>query len=184
MRFSSLLTTFLLASTLLTTTALAQEQNTSVQSIEETPAQMESEPAAAVETGLPAQQEPSAADFSEKVLAAIGKPAAGKALVVFFRPSKFIGAALGFKVRENEVELGKLRNGNYFTLEVEPGPHAYVVHSENTDVTNMEAESGETYFLSASFGMGLLALRPNLSPSNASAFEAVVDKLKKSKPLD
>lgn len=179
-----MLTTFLLASTLLATSALAQEQDTPAQSAEETPAQTGPEPAATAETELPAQQRPAAPGFSEKVLAAIGKPAAGKALVVFFRPSKFVGSAIGFKVRENEVELGKLRNGNYFTLEVEPGPHAYVVHSEAKDVTNIEAESGETYFLSASIGMGFIAGRPNLSPSDVSAFGAVVDKLKKSKPLD
>jgi hypothetical protein len=87
-------------------------------------------------------------------------------------------------VREGEVELGKLRNGNYFAIEVEPGQHAYVVHSEAKDVTNMEAEAGETYFFSGNITMGFMAGRPNLSPSDVTAFEAVLPKLKKSKPLD
>ena len=104
--------------------------------------------------------------------------------MVFFRPSKFVGAAIGFKVRENDVELGKLRNGNYFVLAVEPGEHSYVVHSEAKDITRIEAEAGETYFLSGSISMGVMAGRPNLSPSDATAFEAVLPKLKPSKPLD
>ena len=125
----------------------------------------------------------SAGAFSEKVAAAIGTPPGGKAHIVFFRPSKFVGSAIGFKVRENEVELGKLRNGNYFVLAVEPGAHAYVVHSEAKDVTNIEAEAGETYFLSASISMGVLAGRPNLSPADATAFEAALGKLKKAPAL-
>ena len=118
------------------------------------------------------------------MVAAIGTPEQGKALVVFFRPSKFVGGAVGFKVRENEVELGKLRNGNFFTLQVEPGQHAYDVHSETEDRTIIEAEAGETYFLSGAMGMGVVVGRPNLSPSDAAAFEAALPKLKKSKPLE
>jgi hypothetical protein len=131
-----------------------------------------------------AQDAPAApAALSEKVLAAIGAPPEGKALVVFFRPSKFIGAAIGFKVRENEVELGKLKNGSYFVLVVEPGEHTYVVHSEAKDVTRIEAEAGETYFLAGSVSMGVMAGHPNLSPADAAAFEAVLAKLKKTAPL-
>jgi hypothetical protein len=33
-------------------------------------------------------------------------PAEGKAQVVFFRPKKFVGGAVGFIVREGETELG------------------------------------------------------------------------------
>jgi len=207
MKHSSPLATLLLASTLLSTSAFAQDQAAAAPPAEavasdaaaatevadapaaaaaatevaDAPAAVAAE-AVAVETA-PAQAAPSAAGFSAKVLAAIGAPASGKALVVFFRPSKFTGAAIGFKVRENAVELGKLRNGNYFALEVEPGQHSYVVHSEAKDITNIEAEAGETYFLSGSISMGFMAGRPNLSPSNVAAFEAVLAKLKKSAPL-
>lgn len=140
-------------------------------------------PAPAAEAVAVANPAPTSA-LSEKVAAVVGTPPEGQAHVVFFRPSKFVGAAIGFKVRENEVELGKLRNGNYFVVAVEPGQHQYVVHSEAKDVTRIEAEAGETYFLSGSLNMGVLAGRPNLSPSDAAAFEAVLPKLKKSKPLD
>lgn len=102
---------------------------------------------------------------------------ADKAQIVFFRPSKMMGAALSFKVREGDVELGKLSNGKYFVVLVEPGAHEYVVHSEAKDVTHMEVEAGETYFVQGSLSMGVLAGRPNLSPSDQAAFEAVSKKL-------
>ena len=95
-----------------------------------------------------------------------------------------MGAAIGFKVRENDVELGKLRNGNFFVLQVEPGKHTYVVHSETKDITPIEAEDGETYFMMGEMTMGIMAGRPNLSPSTAVNFQAEVSKLKPSKPLE
>lgn len=127
---------------------------------------------------------PAPASAPDAVSAAIGTPEAGKALVVFFRPSAFKGAAIGFIVREGEAELGKLRNGNFFTLQVAPGKHDYTVHSEAKDVTTIEAEEGETYFLSGEINMGFMAGRPNLSPSDMEAFKAAFPKLKKSKPLE
>ena len=144
-----------------------------------------SEPAQEAAPATPAPAAAAAAGgLDPKVAAVVGTPPEGKAHVVFFRPSKFVGAAVGFKVRENGVELGKLRNGNYFVLAVEPGEHTYVVHSETKDVTPIEAEAGETYFLSGSLSMGVMSGRPNLSPSDAAAFAAALPKLKPSKPLD
>lgn len=141
--------------------------------------------ASAFMTPVSAQEAaPAAATAPDAVSTAIGTPEAGKALVVFFRPSAFKGAAIGFIVREGETELGKLRNGNFFTLQVTPGKHDYTVHSEAKDVTTIEAEEGETYFLSGEINMGFMAGRPNLSPSDLEGFKKAFPKLKKSKPLE
>lgn len=113
----------------------------------------------------------------------IGAVPEGKGQIVFFRPSKFAGAAVGFIVREGETELGKLRSGNYFVAAVEPGTHQYTVHSEAKDVLTMEVEAGETYFVQGSITMGMMTGRPNLSPSDRAAFDAAASKLKPSKPL-
>lgn len=113
----------------------------------------------------------------------IGAVPEGKGQIVFFRPSKFAGAAVGFIVREGETELGKLRSGNYFVAAVEPGTHQYTVHSEAKDVLTMEVEAGETYFVQGSITMGMMTGRPNLSPSDRAAFDAAAAKLKPSKPL-
>ncbi len=128
-----------------------------------------------------------AAPFSEAKKAAkpndisIPTPAENKAQIVFFRPKKFAGSAVGFKVREGEVELGKLRNGNYFVVEVEPGKHVYTVHSEAKDLLNVEVEAGETFFAKGTISMGAFVGRPNLAPSNENEFRG--EKLKPSKPL-
>jgi hypothetical protein len=108
----------------------------------------------------------------------VGAPEAGKAQIVFFRPSKFTGAAIGFKVREGDTELGKLRNGKYFIAQIEPGTHQYTVHSETKDVLTMEVEAGETYYVQGTITMGFMAGRPNLSPSDQATFDGMADKLK------
>lgn len=108
----------------------------------------------------------------------IAPPPAGKGQIVFFRPSKFVGGAVGYKVREGATELGKLRSGKYFVVAVEPGAHEYTVHSEAKDILNLEVEAGETYYVQGTITMGILAGRPNLSPSTQEAFEAIADKLK------
>lgn len=107
----------------------------------------------------------------------------GSGTVVFFRPSKFVGAAVGFKVRENGTELGKLRNGKYFVLKVAPGVHQYEVHSETKDVLTLEVEAGQTYYVQGVLGVGIVAGRPNLTPSDAATFEGLKAKLKEVPPL-
>lgn len=132
----------------------------------------------------PAADAPAPAPASQsKGAIAIAAPEAGKGQVVFFREKKFAGAAVNYIVREGETELGKLSSGSYFVVAVEPGAHAYTVHSEAKDVLNLEVEAGETYYVIGGITMGFLAGRPNLSPSDQAAFDAMSGKLKPSKPL-
>jgi Protein of unknown function (DUF2846) len=151
-------------------TAQTAEQTPAVQATEGTPEQPASQaaPAAAAVGDLPE---------------GISAPPEGKGQIVFFRPSKFVGGAIGYKVREDDTELGKLSNGSYFVHVADPGAHAYVVHSEAKDVLNIEVEAGETYFVIGGVTMGVLAGRPNLSPSDQAAFTAIAAKLKPAKPL-
>jgi hypothetical protein len=111
----------------------------------------------------------------------IAAPPPGKGQIVFFREKKFAGAAVKYKVREGETELGKLSSGTYFVHVTDPGAHAYTVHSEAKDILNMEVEAGETYYVVGSVSMGFLAGRPNLSPSDAAAFNGMEAKLKPAK---
>jgi len=111
----------------------------------------------------------------------IGQPPAGYGQIVFFRPSKFVGMAVGFKVREAGKELGLMKNGSYFVIAATPGRHEYEVHSEAKDILPVEVEAGEVYYVSGSLSMGVMVGRPNLTPSDAAAFEAVRAKLKMSK---
>nr|WP_298130388.1 DUF2846 domain-containing protein [uncultured Pseudoxanthomonas sp.] len=111
----------------------------------------------------------------------IGAPAEGMGQVVFFREKKFTGAAVKYKVREGETELGKLGSGTYFVASVAPGTHQYTVHSEAKDVLTLEVEAGETYYVLGSITMGFMAGRPNLSPSDEAAFNGMADDLKPAK---
>jgi hypothetical protein len=97
--------------------------------------------------------------------------------VVFFREKKFAGGGVRYKVRENGVELCKLKSGSYCTVSVPVGKHAYEVHSEAKDVLSLEVESGETYYVLGGISVGLFAGRPNLSPSTKAAYDAALPKM-------
>ncbi|WP_119719383.1 DUF2846 domain-containing protein [Cognatilysobacter tabacisoli] len=129
-------------------------------------------------TGTPVAAEATAAPVVAASSGLVGAAPADKGQIVFFRPSKFAGGAVGFKVREGETELGKLRSGKYFIALVEPGTHSYTVHSEAKDVLTMEVEAGETYYVQGTITMGLMAGRPNLSPSDQATFDGMAAKLK------
>lgn len=130
-----------------------------------------------VETKVEANAE-TAAPAAAAQGATIGAPQPGKGQIVFFRPAKFAGAMIGFKVREGETVLGQLNPGKYFVASVEPGAHQYTVHSEAKDVVNLEVEAGETLYVQGTITMGLMVGRPNLAPSTQAEFDAVAKKLK------
>lgn len=52
------------------------------------------------------------------------------------------------------------------------------MHSEAKDILTLEVDAGETYYVVGGITVGVLAGRPNLSPSDAAAFEAVKAELK------
>ena len=115
---------------------------------------------------------------ADSVTPAPGASAEGTGTVVFFRESKFVGGGMSYKVRENGVELCKLKNGSYCTVQAPVGKHSYDVHSEAKDVLTLEVESGETYYVIGGVSMGVLAGHPNLSPSTKDVFDGLKAKLK------
>jgi hypothetical protein len=94
-----------------------------------------------------------------------------KAQVVFFRTGAYAGAATWFKIRENEVELGKLSNQSYFVAVLPPGPHTFTSATENKTHLKMELDAGETYYVRGSLQMGLLLYEVNLAPADQDLFE-------------
>jgi hypothetical protein len=100
----------------------------------------------------------------------LSAPPEGKGQVVFFRPSNFVGMAVSFSVHEGDKGVAKLGNGSYAVVVTDPGPHAYSIQFEAKDVLNMEVEAGETYYVRQTIGMGVVAARPHLTPSDAGEF--------------
>lgn len=114
--------------------------------------------------------------------AGINAPPEGKGQIVFFRPSRFVGAALSFTVRENEAALGRLGNARYFVHVAEPGIHEYEIG--RNDTMRMEIEPGETYWVMQTTQMGLMAGRSGLAPSDQAAFEEAAPRMRVSNPVE
>lgn len=111
-------------------------------------------------------------------------PPPGKGQIVFFRPSRFVGMAVSFSVREGDKGVGKLTNGTYFILPVDPGVHEYNISFETRDNLRMEIEEGETYYVIQSIAMGIIGARPNITPSTEEAFQEKKLNVTKAKATD
>jgi biotin carboxyl carrier protein len=142
------------------------------------------EAAATTEAAPVADEAPAVATpVSAAVAAVVGTPEPGKGLVVFFRPSKFVGGGAAIKVHEGDTVHGKLGNGTWFAVNLDPGTHEFVAKGEVKDRNPIEIEAGETYFLNATISMGFVAGRKNLALTSPADFEAIMGKLKPAKPL-
>jgi Protein of unknown function (DUF2846) len=111
----------------------------------------------------------------------IPAPPTGKSQVVFWRPSA-MGMAISCNIREDGKMLGTTNNGRYWVLTTTPGAHKFTTKSEATDTLNTELEADETAYVKCKIGMGIMAGRPNLSPSTKEEFDAKSAKMKLSDP--
>lgn len=115
-----------------------------------------------------------------KIAPAIAAPAPGKGQVVFYRPSG-MGPLIRCTVRENGKMIARIGNGKYYVMAAEPGAHAYTAKTESTDTVRVEVEPDETTYVKCKISMGIMAGRPNLSPSDAAEYAKLGKKLK---PVD
>lgn len=111
----------------------------------------------------------------------ISAPPEGKGQIVFFRPNRFVGAALSFTVRENDAALGRLPNARYFVHVAEPGIHEYEIG--RNDTMRIEIEPGTTYYVMENTTMGVVAGRAVLAPSDQAAFEQALPRMRVSDPI-
>jgi hypothetical protein len=111
-------------------------------------------------------------------LIAVPAPPAGQGQVVFYRPGAFVGSAIRCTVREDGRMIGRTGNGRYFIVPASPGKHTYTTKTEATDTLNVEVEPDDTTYVRCKIGMGVMAGRPNLSPSTAEEFAQASAKLK------
>ncbi|HJQ17928.1 MAG TPA: DUF2846 domain-containing protein [Allosphingosinicella sp.] len=123
-------------------------------------------------TGAPAQDAAAPTERVSMTGNTLAAPPEGMGQVVFFRKSVFGGRAISCAVHENGQKISSLPPGNFAVIAATPGVHNYSVKSEATDTLRLEVEAGETYYAKCSIGMGFMAGRPNLSPSDEATFEA------------
>ncbi|HUQ08937.1 MAG TPA: hypothetical protein VM146_01385 [Steroidobacteraceae bacterium] len=110
--------------------------------------------------------------------AAPGASAAGNGTVIFFREKKMLGAAVRYKVRENDVQLCKLGSGTFCMLQVPAGTHNYDVHTEAKDKLTLDVKPNETYYVVGSISMGAFAGHPKLTITDKTTFDGMKAKLK------
>jgi hypothetical protein len=171
-------------------TAVAQDATTTeaapAESASSSAAPAEPAPAVPVAEPAPASQAAPSAPAAPVVakLNAVDAAPEDKAQIVFFRPSRFVGMAVSFSVREGDKGIGKLTNGSYFVHLTEPGIKEYNISFEARDTLKMEVEAGETYYVTQGIAMGVVAARPNITPSTESAFQEKALKVTKAKATD
>jgi Protein of unknown function (DUF2846) len=122
-----------------------------------------------------------ATDAAPKAAATIPAPPVGQSQVVFWRPGA-MGMAISCNIRENGKMLGTTNNGRYWVLTTTPGVHKFTTKSEATDELTVQTEADETTYVKCKIAAGIMAGRPNLSPSTKEEFEAKAPKLKLSDP--
>jgi hypothetical protein len=110
--------------------------------------------------------------------AAPAASAPGTGTVIFFREKKMIGAAVRYKVRENDVQLCKLGSGSFCAVQAPAGTHHYDVHTEAKDQLTLDVKAGETYYVVSSISIGAFAGHPKLTLTDKATYDAMKEKLK------
>jgi hypothetical protein len=165
----------LLACAALIAAPVANAQTPTVEPVPVPPATEAQPPAPAVaESSEPAKAVPSSG-------VEIPPAPAGKGQIVFFRPGRFIGAAVGWKLLDGTTELGKVGNARYLVVTLEPGVHDLVMDFGTKGKLRIEVDPDETYYIECGIALGALLNHPDLIPSTRAGFDAIAAKLKPAK---
>jgi hypothetical protein len=70
----------------------------------------------------------------------------GKAQLVIFRKTEFVGGGVCFSVKVDDVEIGSLSPGGYIKYWLDPGIHKITVGKSNQATTSWNAKDGERGF--------------------------------------
>lgn len=85
----------------------------------------------------------------------IGPPPAGKARIVFIRPSSYAGNYVPTILDGNAQFVGDAVKKSKFAVDVAPGEHTFVIWGEGTRPFKANVAAGKTYYIEVSSGMGL-----------------------------
>jgi hypothetical protein len=105
--------------------------------------------------------------------------ATGKATVFIYRPKKLVGSALEPSVFCDGIELGRMDNGRFIVLKLEPGKHKLHM-TDKTNGFNIEVKANEEIFARFKLVTGMWKGMGSIYLSND---EDALKELKKLKPL-
>jgi hypothetical protein len=113
-------------------------------------------------------------------------PPPGHGQIVFFRAKSALGTGQWFNVREEGRALGKLDNGAYFVVVVDPGEHVFTAKTEPEfkDRLKLKVDSGETYFVQGVLSKGVVIGAADLTPSNWEVFDKAAKGMKQAPDPD
>ncbi|WP_159016675.1 hypothetical protein [Cognatiluteimonas profundi] len=100
-------------------------------------------------------------------VATAAMPQAGKAMVVFMRPSNYGGAiqaSVYDATRPAQEFIGIVSGNTKIAYQADPGKHLFMVVGENADFLNATLDAGKTYYVLVSPRMGMWKARFSLLP--------------------
>lgn len=125
------------------------------------PAAKPAEPGKPVEAPVPADaRKPAATTTSPET--------AGKAILLFYRESRFVGGALRPSIYVDGVEVAYLSSGSYLKVAVTPGDHAIYADKKDDELT-LPVESGRTYYFRVGIRAGLFKGHGKVEPMSPEA---------------
>lgn len=86
-----------------------------------------------------------------------------KGLVYIYRPNSFVGGGVSYDVKVGEKPIMTLYNGGYYPYFSSPGEVEFWAKSESRSAVTIDVETGKTYFLKGTVGVGFLVGRPHLT---------------------
>ena len=95
----------------------------------------------------------------------VNKPASGKALVYFMRPSSF-GGAIQASIFDGDEYIGTSSAKTHIAYQAKPGKHMFMIISENADFMEADLTAGKTYYAIVQARMGAWKARFSFRPQN------------------
>ena len=86
------------------------------------------------------------------------------AIVHFYRPKRYVGSIVGYKVRFEGEKIGRVRNGEKFEYKITDfGKKEFWAKTESKSVVEIDIKKGEEYFIRCDLYPGWAVGKPKLS---------------------
>ena len=102
------------------------------------------------------------------------KPAPGKALIYFVRPSSF-GGAIQSTIYDGDDYIGTVSANTHVAYQASPGKRMFMVVGESADFMRADLSEGKIYYAQVVARMGLWKARFSLVPSNGQHPQSQLD---------